>query len=93
MHALRKRDVDRIARRMRLMPRDIELTNAQGKVDRVEIFERFREVRQVQREKDRREKDHDRRVKVVSACSAGSALNVVDHVGRRNSPSFRLPVR
>jgi hypothetical protein len=39
MHKLGERDIDRIAGRMRLVVRDVVLTDAEGKVDRVKILE------------------------------------------------------
>ena len=44
---LRQRDEDRIAGRMRLVPRDVELPHAEREVDRVEVFERSRQEREV----------------------------------------------
>ena len=63
VHNLGERDIDRIAGRMWLVVRDVELTDAEGEVDRVEIFERRREVRQVQREKGERAITNDRRAR------------------------------
>ena len=40
LHGLGDQDEDRIARRMRLMVRDVEVAHAEREVDRVEIFER-----------------------------------------------------
>ena len=86
-------------RSMWLVMRDVELTNAEGEVDRVEIFERRRDVRQVQREKGDRDQDYDRgarrtrRETMFSAGTAISAVHVRAQAGRRNSPSLRLPVR
>ena len=37
---LREQDEDGIARRVRLMARDVEVADAEREVDRVEIFER-----------------------------------------------------
>jgi len=42
---------------MRLMVCDVEVANAEREVDRIEIFERGRQVWQVKREKDDREHD------------------------------------
>ena len=70
---------------MRLMVRDIELSHAEGEIDRVEVFERFWQVRKMQREKYGSENNGER--------LASSAFHLRDQAGRRNSPSFRLPVR
>ena len=84
---------------MWLVVRDVELTDAEGEVDRVEIFERRREVRQVQREKhegesnDERRGRKDRKGRFFFALVAVFAFLVERHAGRRNSPSLRLPVR
>ena len=85
---------------MRLVLRDIEFANAEGEVDRVEIFEGGRPIRKVKGEKNNREKAGDRdggpsaRLRVRREVSIGrSSRDVEIHAGRRNSPSFRLPVR
>ena len=57
---------------------DVESMDAECEVDRVEILERRRKVRQVKREKDQREREQAR---------------VRFHAGRSSSPSLRLPVR
>ena len=53
----RERDVHRVARRMRLMVRDVEVAHAERKVDRVEIFECAREQREVEREEQEQRRD------------------------------------
>ena len=60
MDGFRDRDEHRVAGRMRLMLRDVEVADPEREVDRVEIFERLREVRQVKREKDERERSDAR---------------------------------
>jgi len=69
--------------RVVLMLRDIEVPQAEREVDRVEIFERGREIRKMEREKEEREQ-----------CDARLKGSRSFHqAGRRNNPSFRLPVR
>ena len=80
MDAFRHRDEDGIARRMRLMMRDIEGSDAEREVDRVEILERLRRVRKVERKKDESQDDRD-------------GARRESHAGRSRSPSFRLPGR
>ena len=43
-----------ISGRMRLMLRDVEVANAEGEIDRVEILERGRQQREVRRRAKRR---------------------------------------
>ena len=96
VHQLGERDIDRIAGRMWLVVRDVELTDAEGEVDRVEIFERRREVGQVQREKGDGDKNDDRGARgedIFSPRTGIAAVHVRAQAGRRNSPSLRLPVR
>src|SRR3989442_14361544 len=99
VRALRRENEQRIAGRMRLMLGDVEVPDAEREVDRIEIFQRHRKVRHMEGEKTDREYNDQRRNrrirrKDISASSARSAFNVVGvHVGRRNNPSFRLPVR
>jgi len=66
------------------MARDIELPQTQGKVNRVEIFERLREKRKVKRSECRRKREGKR---------CGRTDRPTDHIGRSSNPSFRLPVR
>ena len=40
---------------MRLVLRDVEVAHAEREIDRVEILERLRQIREVQREKGQRE--------------------------------------
>ena len=88
MNALRERDVHGISGRVRLMMRHVESPHSQREVNRIEVFERFREVREMKDEKQESQRDGKRQ---------GRALFAIDFVrpqaGRRNSPSFRLPVR
>ena len=72
-------DEDRISRRMRLVPRDVVVADAEREVDRVEIFQRDRKGKQVEHEKEQREQP---------ARAQRRA-----HAGRSSSPSFKLPVR
>jgi hypothetical protein len=50
MRRLRERDEHRIARRVRLMPRHVELSHAEREINRIEIFERCGQVGEVQRQ-------------------------------------------
>ena len=56
MHSFGRKDKERVTRRMRLMPGDVEVTYAEGEVDRIEIFERGRKKRQVERDEGNRER-------------------------------------
>ncbi len=40
---------------MRLVVRDVEVVEAEREIDRVDVFERMREEREVQREEEQRE--------------------------------------
>jgi len=60
------------------MARDVEMANAEGEVDGIEVFERRGEIRQMREEKERGERGR--------RAARGQA-------GRSSSPSFRLPVR
>ena len=77
----RERDEDRIAGRMRLVARDVEVAHAEREVDRVDVFERRREEREV-------------RAPGTGAASAATAvLHGRTQTGRSRSASFRLPRR
>src|SRR5262249_10473330 len=84
VHRLREKDVNGIARWMRLMLRDVEVPDAQCEVDRIEIFERRREIRQMEDEKNEGEAGNAR---------LRGSRSFHSEVGRRNKPSFRLPMR
>ena len=103
------------------MVRDVELADAEREVHRVEIFERGREVWEVEREDDQRENEDARlkgsrsihlpwraafapkalrraspklaRILIERRREAFSRAIDLVHAGRRNSPSFRLPMR
>ena len=77
---LRCHEEEWIARRVGLMLRDVELPNAEREVDLVEIFERRRKKRQVQREEQ------------PTKNRAGEAMRA-GHAGRSSRPSLRLPMR
>ena len=77
---LGERDEDRVAGRMGLMPGDVEVAHAEREVDRIDVFERGREVKQV-RERGNR-------------TASGRELSLhAAQTGRRRSASFRLPRR
>lgn len=78
MHGFRDGDENGIAGRVRLMARDVEMADAESEIDRVDIFERRGQVRQMREDEERGQRS--RRVARVQA-------------GRSRSPSFRLPVR
>ena len=54
---LAERDEHRVARRMRLVTRDVEVTHPEREVDRVEILERVRQKYEVSREEDQQQRD------------------------------------
>ena len=97
--APRDQDEQRVAGRMRLMLGDIEVPHAEREVDRIEILERRRQVREMEREKDDGEENGRTapgNPPTGRLCAMGGAACPVPgdvHVGRRNSPSLRLPVR
>ncbi len=64
---------------MRLVLRDVEVPDAQGEVDGIEILERGRQERNVGRKEDKRE----RRYRFAQ----------VGQMARRRSASFKLPSR
>ena len=70
----------RITRRMRLVQRDVVLPDAEGEVDGVQVLQRRRQERQVERDEQR-----------TQDCP-GQAL-CARHAGRSSNPSLRLPVR
>ena len=84
---------------------DVEVADAEREIDRVEIFERRGKKRQVQR--DEREGERKPAGARRSELNPPSRLLVIDvrlgdarrlrdearQVGRRSSPSFRLPMR
>jgi len=78
MHGLRERDEDGIAGRVRLMARDVEMADAEGEIDGIEVFQRRGQIRQMREEEERGER-------------SGRATRA--QAGRSSSPSFRLPVR
>jgi hypothetical protein len=49
-------DEHRVAGRMGLMARDVETPQAEREVDRVDVLERLRQIGNVQREKDQRQR-------------------------------------
>ena len=77
---LRCQDEQRVARWMRLVLGDVEVLDAQREIDGVEILQRRREEREMEREKQ------------CAEDSAGQPLGA-RHAGRSSSPSLRLPVR
>ena len=66
------------------MVRDVEVANAQREVDRVEIFERGGQIRQVQREKDERAATDATRSPQSSQTTIGSAYSAVSALRRRS---------
>ena len=60
VHSLGRQNIQRVTGRMRLMPGDVEITHAEGEVDRIEIFEGGGGERQVEREKRGGEQAGDR---------------------------------
>src|SRR5205085_10895636 len=72
-------DEERVPGRMRLVPGDVVIVDAEREVDRVEIFERGWQREEVDGEKRRGE-------------HAGEAERRL-HAWRRSNPSLRLPVR
>jgi len=73
-------DVDGIPRRMRLVPGDVELPDAQREIDGIEIFERARQEDEVRREEQQQERDGRRSLRAHS-------------IGWSFSASFKLPRR
>jgi hypothetical protein len=76
MDDLRHQDEERISRWMRLMLGDVEVSDAKGEVDGIQILEGFRKIRTVERQKGEGEKnraDRQRR----------------SHADRGRSPSIR----
>ena len=71
-------DVERVAGRVRLMARDVEVAQAQSEINRIEIFERGGKKRQVEREEQRRERRRD--APVPNAKSRVQRLSVVYRV-------------
>ncbi len=71
VHQLAGGDIDRIAGRVGLMPRDIEVAHAEGEVDRVQIFKGGRKKRQVQRQEQNRQ-SRGRRKAPQTRCRIGS---------------------
>ena len=55
VNGLGSKDEDRVARRVRLVARDVEVADAERKVDRIEVLERGGQERQVQRDESTRE--------------------------------------
>jgi hypothetical protein len=76
---LRNRDEERVPRRMRLVLRDIEVADAEGEVDGVEIGKGRRQARRVRHQEQHRDRDERR--------AHG------DQTGRSRRASFRLPSR
>ena len=76
---LGERNEHRVAGRMGLVPGDVEVAHAEREVDRIDVFERGREVKQVRDE----EKNRDRRELSLHAAQTG----------RKRRASFRLPRR
>ncbi len=58
----RQRDVDRIAGRMRLMLGHVEVPDAEGEVDGVEVFERFGQEHEMRGQEDQHQRDAGRSV-------------------------------
>ncbi len=76
---LAEENVDRIAGRMRPMGGDVEVADAEREVDRVDVFERWREERDMREREDQRQR--------------GQRARRGHDTGRRRSASFRLPRR
>jgi hypothetical protein len=74
---------------------DVEFANAEREVDRVEIFEGRRPVGKVKDAEDEGKNGGKREVSGGPPVARlnGSRRDVEAHVGRKNRPSFRLPVR
>ena len=75
-------DEDGISGRMGLVLRDVEVGDAEGEIDRVDVFERRRQEPEVRRDEQERERR--------KGCAHGQGWN---HTSRRRSASFRLPRR
>jgi hypothetical protein len=60
VHAFGRENIEWVTGRMRLMPGDVEITYAEGEVDRIEIFEGGGGKRQVEREERGGEQSGDR---------------------------------
>ncbi len=75
-------DEDGISGRMGLVLRDVEVGDAEGEIDRVDVFERRRQEPEVRRDEQERERRQGR--------AHGRDWN---HTSRRRSASFRLPRR
>ena len=75
------------------MARDVELAHAEREVDRVEIFERCGQERQVKREKENASSATRASRSQTMLCGRRQARRsrVTSAAGSR--PSFRLPVR
>src|SRR6185436_15286367 len=78
---LREGDEYRVAGRVRLVLRDVELAHAQREVDRVEVFERRRQEREVRREEQEGERpagqpDARSRCSMWHRCRARSRIEV-----------------
>ena len=65
---------------MGLVLRDVVVADAQRKVDRVEVFERGRQEREMERDEQRAEDPTGKPIRP-------------GHAGCSNSPSLRLPMR
>ena len=52
-----ERDVDRISRRVRLMTGDVEVAQPEREIDRIDVFERGCEIREVEREIENGDRD------------------------------------
>ena len=60
MHSFGRENKERVTRRMRLMPGDVEVPYAEGEVDGIEIFQGSGGERQVEREERGGEEPGDR---------------------------------
>ena len=78
---LRQRDEDGIAGRMRLMPRDVELADAEREIDRVEVLERPGQ------------KARGARARKIRSSATPADRWRSHSTGRSLSASFRLPRR
>ncbi len=73
---------------------DVEMTYAEREIDRVEVFERRGKKRQVEREKQQHDDCADPRVRRPKRGRTPFSRPLFEvHIGRKRSPSFRLPVR
>ena len=84
--------VDRIARRVRPMAAGIEVPQAEGEVDRIDVFERGREKRQVAGEEDERQNSRGPPGPGAPPDRREQVRHGGPHTGCRRTPSLRLPI-